>query len=378
LNYRLQQFRAPLSPQADAEVVGLLDELAARSRRHLHELERAEIGKEIADPWQHVQKNWPSDGSIPVPDSVQQALTQCRLHDPQGWMEDWAALQERLDVHQGQYYVHKALSALQSNPDAWEQTRDDLVQALRCDPDSWPALAPAFGLTGGDGGLRETDDANPPSALRPPPLTVDHAGWLLERAFQRIGADAGKCVRLWQAVERTLAPALAGGDVEALAQARILAERCRGYWPVGVPEAPGCADPRHPVNRFLEAWEKARGLVEAQRLLEAQPPQLDQAEKCLVDLLRSGLDTRGQLQRVVTELYLVRFHEKDAPPVQRSVLAGLEDWVRTVPQEQVPQMREQEIVEETERVRMMVAEQSELMPYRERPDEPATNKMKYL
>ncbi len=48
---------------------------------------------------------------------------------------------------------------------------------------------------------------------------------------------------------------------------------------MGVSEAPGRADPRHPVNRFLEVWQKARRLVEAQRLLEAQPPQWDQAEE---------------------------------------------------------------------------------------------------
>jgi hypothetical protein len=153
-------------------------------------------------------------------------------------------------------------------------------------------------------------------------------------------------------VEKTLAPALAGADVQVLAQVRALAEGCRDHWPVGMPGTPGRADPRHPINRFLEACQKACRLVEAQRLLEARPPQWEQAEKHFVDLLRAGLDTRAQLQRVATGLYLARFQGKDAPFVQRPVLAGLEDWARTVPPEEVPQMREREIVEKTEGIRI--------------------------
>ena len=68
LSDRLERFRTSLSSQRDAEVIGLLEELAARSRQHLHELER--------------------------------------------------------------YYLHQALSTLRSQPDAWEQVQGDLVQAL--------------------------------------------------------------------------------------------------------------------------------------------------------------------------------------------------------------------------------------------------------
>ena len=181
---------------------------------------------------------------------------------------------------------------------------------------------------------------------------MDHAGRLLERVLRQVGDQAGKCLRLWQSVETTLSPVLAGRDVEAMTKARNLAERYLDHWPTGLAETPGRADPRHPVNRFLEACEKARRLVEAERLLEARPPQLDQAKKHLIDIVRSGVDTRGQLQRAVTGLYLTQFQGQDPPSVQRQVLAGLEDWVRTVPQESVPHIREQEIIEETEKVRV--------------------------
>ena len=181
---------------------------------------------------------------------------------------------------------------------------------------------------------------------------MDHAGRLLERVLRQVGRPCR---------EMSAAVAVRGDDAVARAgregrrgdgRGGNLAERYLDHWPTGLAETPGRADPRHPVNRFLEACEKARRLVEAQRLLEARPPQLDQAKKHLIDIVRSGVDTRGQLQRAVTGLYLAQFQEKDPPSVQRQVLAGLEDWVRTVPQENVPQIREQEIVEETEKVRV--------------------------
>ena len=372
LTRRLQQCRARLSPQTSAEAIGLLDALAIRCRQHVHGLRRAQIEKTLAEPRRRLRdwvpnrdlsrlgsQNRPSDGAIPVPPSVYEALAQCRRHDPAGWIEDWPALQEQLDAHQGRYHTHRALDTLRSDAGSWKQVEDDLVQALSCDPDSWLAVAPLFGLTDSDfglrmadGGLKEAHGTNPPSAIRHPHFTMDHAGRLLERVLRQVGDNAGKCLRLWQCVETTLTPVLAGQDLEAMAGAGRLAEACLDHWPAGPVEAPGRADPRHPVNRFLEACEKARRLVEAQRLLEARPPQLDQARKHLIDIVRSGLDTRGQLQRAVTGLYLTQFHEKDPPSVQRQVLAGLEDWARTVPQESVPHIREQEIIEETEKVRV--------------------------
>ena len=360
LTRRLQQCKARLSPQTSAEAIGLLEALAARCRQHVHGLKRAQIAKTLAESLRHLRENRPSDWTIPVPPSVYEALAQCRHHDPAGWIEDWAALGEQLDAHQGRHYTHRALDTLRSDPGSWEQVQDDLVQALSCDPDSWLALAPLFGLKGDEagGGRLEVGEALglPPAASGLPPFAMEHAGRLLERVLRQVGHHAGKCLRLWQCVETTLAPLLAARDVEVMAGARSLAERYLDHWPMGLPEAPGRADPRHPVNRFLEACEKARRFVEAQRLLEARPPQLDQAKKHLIDILRSGLDTRGQLKSAVTGLYLAQFHEEDPPSVQRQVLTGLEDWVQTVPQESVPHIREREIIEETERIRESIGQ----------------------
>jgi hypothetical protein len=361
LTQRLQQCRARLSPQTSPEAIALLDALASRCRQHVHDLRRAQIARTLAEPLRRLRENRPSEGTIPVPPSVYEALAQCRRHDPAGWIEDWTALQEQLDAQQGRYYTHRALDTLRSDPGSWEQVQEDLVQALSCAPDSWLAVAPLFGLTDSDFGvpfgvppLGGKDPSDPRRRGTPnhPQFTLDHAGRLLERVLRQRGDQAGKCLRLWQCVETTLAPVLAGQDVEAMAEAGGLAKTCLDHWPAGLAQTPGRADPRHPVNRLLEACDKARRLVEVQRLLEARPPRLEQAKEHLIDILRSGLDTRGQLQRAVTGLYLAQFHEEDPPAVQRQVLAGLEEWVQAVPQESVPHMREQEIVKETEKVRV--------------------------
>jgi hypothetical protein len=360
LDRRLQACKAQLPPQTSGEVLRLLDELAARAQTHMRELKRAQIEQRIRGPLWHVRQNRPLDESVPVPASVYQALSQCRLHDPDSWIEDWAALERQLNAHQGRYYAQRALSALGSQRVSWKRVENDLVQALICRPDEWRTVAPLFGLPTGDFGLRRVNDgleeapvANPPSAIHQPQFPLDCVGQLLERVLQGLGAHPGKCLELWQCVEPTLRPALAGGDVEFLAEARALAERCLRRWPAGSAETPGRADPRHPVNRFLEACDKARDLAEAEQLLGARPSRPDEVKKHLTGVLRSGLDSREQLRRVVTGLYLAQFHEEDSPPVQRQVLAGLEAWVATVPQEGVPRIPVQEIVKETEKVRAL-------------------------
>jgi hypothetical protein len=387
LGGRLHQFRARLPAPTSTEVTGLLDELAARCRTHLQELQRRQIESKIGAARQHVRENWPADASIPIPDSVRQALAQCRRHDPEGRIEDWAALEKRLDVHQGRYHTHRALSALQGHPETWHQVQDELVEALGCDPDQWSTLAPLFGLASDRPGRKSqipstkfqtsSNDQNPKSQTGPATgvgvsvmgtldsgfvwdwgvgasdfrQALDRAGSIVAGVLPRLAPDAGKCVRLWECVAQTLAPALAGRDVEALARATALARTCRDHWPAGLAQVPGRRDPRHPVNRFLEACEKARRLVEAEGWLEAEPPQLGRAERQLVDLLQAGLETRDQLQRAVTGLYLARFREEDTPGRQRQVLAALEDWVTAMPPEEVTQIRGQEATEEMERIR---------------------------
>jgi hypothetical protein len=373
LQRRLEQFKTQSLSQAGAETVGLLDELETRLQRHMEGLKRFQIETLVAEPLQHVRQNRPSDGTVPVPESVYQALAQCRRHDPQSWIEDWATLEEQLNAHQGQYHAHRALSALQSSPGSWDPVQDDLAEALRYDPSSWLTVSSLFGWETDEGGGPGSHGANLPTAKDQPPFTADQAGLLLGRVLRELGADARRCQRLWRFVELTLAPALAGRDAVALAKARLLAEKCLDSWPVGSPQGPGRADPRHPVNRFLEAWEKARCLVEAEQLLDARPPRLEEAKKHLTGILQSGVDTRDQLRRIVTGFYLAQCREKDAPSVQRQVLADLEAWVKAVPQEAVLQMRGREIVEETEKVRVAVAERSASGLGQARPDEPAAN-----
>jgi hypothetical protein len=265
------------------------------------------------------------------------------------------ALEEQLEVHQGQHHAHRALSALQSGSGAWDQVRDDLAEALRHDPSSWLTVSWLFGWGTQESGGKDPCGVNLPAAPDRASFSTEQAGLLLGRVLGQWGADTSRCLRLWQCVEKTLSPALAGPNAQALAQARLLAEKCLESWPAGASEAPGRADPRHPVNRFLEACEKARCLAEAEQLLEARPPRLEEAKRHLAGILRSGVDTRDQLRRMVAGFYLAQCRENDAPSVQRQVLADLEAWVEALPQEAVRQMRGREIVEESEKVRVAVA-----------------------
>jgi hypothetical protein len=178
------------------------------------------------------------------------------------------------------------------------------------------------------------------------------AGRLLGRVFQQTSADTKRVVQLWECVEATLLSALATGRVDAIVEAEALAETCLDHWPTGQTQVPGRADPRNPINLFLESCAKARRLGEAERFLNARPPQLDEARRCYREVLRAGLDTGDQLGRVATGLYLAAFRQQDSPQVQRQVLPCLEEWVETMPGEAKQRIREQDVIGEIERIRV--------------------------
>jgi hypothetical protein len=372
LSGRLQRFKTELPPWMGHEARRLLDDLAARVQRHWHDLRRREIETRIADSLQHLRQNRPSDRATPVPKSVYGAVAQCRLHDPEGWVEDWAALEEQLDAHQAQHHIYRALTLLGAYPVPWERVQDDLIQALTYQPDQWLTVAPLFGLPVVNPPIvpednkvitREGSGDLPSTHFRTfSPSDLGGPGRLLERTLQQIGANANKCLRLWQCVEMTLSPVAAARNAEALAQARSLAESYLDHWPAGLPQGPGPADPRHPVSRFLETCEKAHCLIQAEQELSARPSRPKQAKRHLAAVCRLGLETRDQLRRVATGLYLAQFQEDDAPPTRRQMLAALDAWVDTVPLEAMPRMQEQEIVEEIRNVRTTVGRPAAVAP----------------
>jgi hypothetical protein len=310
---------------------------------------RLEIRKGIRGPMRTLRRNWPGDWAAPVPEAAQQALAQCHRSDPQCCVEDWAALREQLDGHQGHYHLHKAMAALQAGQVSWDSAHGDLVDALVLKPDLWPALAPFFGLfCPSDGGApmaAQAADGTNGSLCR--------AGELLERTFERMENRANRRLALWRCVAATLVPVLEREDLDAISQVRDLADRCLDHWPAGTPELPGRVDPRNPVALFLESCDKARRLVEAGQRLNARPPQWDQAASDYGALLDLGLDTRGQLMRAVTGYYLAASHNQDAPRVQREILARLENWVAGK-SEAVQQVRKQDVVQEITRLRAAV------------------------
>jgi hypothetical protein len=358
---RLRQVQSGLEPQAGKEVAVLLDELAARLDRHLRRLRRLEIRKSIRNPMRTLRQNWPQDWASPVPEAVRQALAQCQGSDPQGCVEDWVAMKDRLDGHQGQHHLHKAMTVLQAGSASWDSVEGELAHALVCKPDLWPEMASLFGLYSSPSwrDLPESAACAFDAASQPAGQNgfMPRVGGLLERVFPQMQGRANRCLELWQCVAATLSPMLEREDLDAIAQIRGLAERCLDHWPMGMIGLPGRVDPRNPVSLFLESCDKARSLVEAERQLNARPPLWDQAMNCYGDLLDLGLDTRDQLKRAATGYYLAACHEKDAPCVQRWILAGLETWVADKPQEVVLQVRRQDLMQEVARLRATAGEQ---------------------
>ena len=357
---KLRQVRSGLEPQTGHEVAALLDELTARLDRHIRRLKRLEIRTGIRGPMRTLRQNWPQDWAAPVSEEIEKALAQCHVSDPQCCVEDWIAMRDRLDEHQGQHHLHKAMAMLQASPVSWDAVEGELVPSLVCRPDLWGAISPLFGLLCPSNGesivgvqtamhaaaARLFDAASQPAGDDGP---MRRAGELLDRVFQQMEGRANRCLELWRCVAATLSPVLEREDLDAIAQIRGLAQRCLDNWPTGMAELPGRVDPRNPVSLFLESCDKARRLVEAGRLLNARPPQWDAAMNSYGDLLDLGLDTREQLRRAATGYYLAAGHQQDAPHVQRQILAGLEAWVAEKPQETVLQVRRQDLMQEVSR-----------------------------
>ncbi len=372
LGRRLQRLTIQPSAETGRAAGGLLEELDARVARHMGRLRRLEIRRRIRVPLRQMRRNWPTDWTTPVPESMYRILAQCHLNDPDGTIEDWSQLKDQLDAHQGRYHLRTALAALQANGVTWDRIQEDIARALGLKPDLWLMAAPLFGLSCSQQRTDTDEDAaNTQAALwaaagrlfsaMPQALDaskkdrasgpIQQAGHLLEHAFRQTATDSRRTLRLWQCVEATLSPVLARGGIEAIAEVRALAERCLDHWPVAQASIPGPADPRNPVNLFLESCEKARGLVEAEQLLNARPPRLEEARRRYAEVIGSGLDTRDQLRRVVTGLYLAEFRQQDAPQMQRQMLSRLEAWVEAVADEARQRLGARDVVCEIERSR---------------------------
>ncbi len=359
---RLRRVRSGLDPQTGNEVAALLDELSARLERHLVRIKRVEIRRSIRGPMRTLRRNWPADWALPVPEAAEKALAQCHVSDPQGCVEDWVAMKDRLDAHQGRHHLHKAMALLQAEPVCWDRVEGELAEALACQPNLWSAVAPLFGvLCPADGetsagvqaamrsaAARLFDAASEPAGDDGP---LGRAGGLLNRAFEQTKNRADRCLGLWRCVADTLSPLLEREDLDAIAQVERVVQRCLDGWPMEIAELPGRVDPRHPANLFLESCDKARRLTEAGRLLNARPARWDEATAAYGGLLELGLDTPGQLRRAATGYYLAACREQDAPHVQRQILAGLEAWLAEKPPEAVPHVRRQDLTHEIERLR---------------------------
>ncbi|HPC94028.1 MAG TPA: hypothetical protein PLU87_03735 [Sedimentisphaerales bacterium] len=364
LKRRLAEHKAVLGPQAGAAFVGLLDELSFRAERHLRRLRRLDTRQRIREPLRELRRAWPADWTTPVPESAYAALARCHLNDPGGHVEDWPRLREQLDAHQAQFRLRTALAQWAHEPVAPEKAEVLLADVLMLCPDSWHAIAPLFGLMSERPAAASDATADMRMALEAaarhmpgaPPSDAEERGQsrqrellnraasLLNRVFRELAGNPGRFVRLWECVRGTLASALAEASVEAIAGIAAVAQGCLDHWPARGPGLVGRSDPRNPVRLFLESCEKTRCLAMAERLLDADPPKAKEASEHVGWALKMGLDSRDQVRRAATCIYLARHGDQDAAPLQRQVLDGLDAWAEGLHEETVCRIGEQEII----------------------------------
>ncbi|MDI6449793.1 hypothetical protein [Anaerobaca lacustris] len=365
LRHRLDEHRARLAPQAAEEVGGLLNELSFRAERHVVRLRRLDVRKRIRESLRQLRTSWPADWTTPVPDAAYTALAECHFNDPNGQIEDWPRLRAQLDAHQARHRLQTALAMLPREGLSSEKMEAVLAEALSLRPDSWATIAPLFGLIGESS--RDTDsearadmraaleqaagrllyepasDALDDQRDRPHNL-LRRAGPLLDRAFRRLHADPGRFLHLWNRVCNTLEPALADATLEKIAEMEEIAGTCLAHWPTGKARTTTRSDPRNPVRLFLESCEKARCLATAEQLLDAEPAKVKEAREYITWAMDMGFDSRDQVRRVATCVYLTAPHAQDPPRIQRQVLDAIDAWANGLTDEAVQRIGEQDIV----------------------------------
>lgn len=380
LRGRIDEHKAGLAPGTEQELCGLLDELSFRADRHLERLRRLDVRKRIRESLRQLHTNWPADWTAPVPDAAYAALAQCHLNDPGCQVEDWPRLHEQLDAHQAHHRLRTALTALPGEGLSSAKMETVLAEALSLRPDLWGTIAPLFGLTdrascdtapktGSD--LQTALEAAAGRLLRSPSLDArDHdrsrrcellsrAGALLEQAFQRLRGHPKRFLRLWDCVQQTLEPVLAGATVELTAEVEQLAQKCLGQWPAGEIGTATRSDPRNPVRLFLESCEKMRCLATAEQLLDTEPAKTQEAREYITWAVGMGLDRPDQVRRAATGIYLTGLRAKDPPHLQRQLLDAIDAWVAELTSEAMPRIGEQEIVNQIARIKAHLANGSE-------------------
>lgn len=372
LRHRLNEQRVHLAPQATKELGDLLEELSFRAERHMARLRRLDVRKRIRASLRQLRASWPADWTTPVSDRAYKALAQCQLIDPDNRVQDWPRLREQLDAHQAQHRLRTAVAEVSSEILSSERMEAALAEALSLHPDAWRTIAPRFGLTGESScdsdattraDLRTALEVAAGRLLHEPPSDaagdepdhrrdlLRHAGSLLDQAFRRLHGDPIRFLRLWDCVRSTLEPALADATLEGIADVEEIAGKCLGHWPARKVKMLTQSDPRNPVRLFLEVCEKTRCLTTAERLLDTDPTKGGEARECVKRAVGIGLDSRDQVRRAATCIYLAGLCDDDSPRTQRHLLDSIDAWVVELTDEVVPQIDEEQIVGQIETAR---------------------------
>lgn len=372
LKGRIEEHKAGLIPGTGQELCGLLDELSFRAEHHLERLRRLDVRMRIRESLRQLHSNWPADWTTPVPDAAYAALTQCHLNDPGCQVEDWPRLQEQLDAHQAHHRLRTALTAIPGEDLSSAKMEAVLAEALSLRPDLWGTIAPLFGLTehassdaapktGSD--LRTALEAAAGRLLHSPSSDAQNhgrstrcellsrAGALLDQAFRRLHGQPERFLRLWDRVQKTLEPVLADATVELTGELEQIAQTCLGQWPAQGIGTATRSDPRNPVRLFLESCERIRCLVRAEQLLDAEPAKMQEAREYIIWAVGMGLDSRDQVRRAATGIYLTGLRAKDPPRLQRQILDSIDAWVAELTDESMHRIAEQEIVNRIEQIK---------------------------
>ena len=375
----LPEFRAfkPRLEQVIGEGMGnTLDALAESVTRHLRRLERQAVEAKVATARQTVHGLEPADAAKPVPEAAYRALDECRAMDPLGLVEDWDALEARLDNHQARHYLERAGRDASRDSEDLKQAERALGSALSLDPNLAAAAAPIFALrslpkeahTPGDLGrfrarLMETSR----QLLQNQPLTSDaawsadvraplvrRAGKLLGRLVRAFPGLGGELPKLWTDLTEAFKPAVERGRPQTVDEVDHMMLACLAACPMIDPGPVGSQDPRNPLNRLREECKRAKPIAQGERALHGAPPQREEAVSRFTEALDLGLEYPEHLRRAAVGLYLAKFGLGDPPRIQRDLL---QEWAtKEVPPEAIEQMRADDIQRRVHELREGVLE----------------------
>jgi len=344
---------------SESDVRPLLSDLPAEIQKHLAGLKRADIEQRVAEPRKRLHDTCPDNWQEPVRQETYEALRRCQVNDPTGLVEDWEAWRSRLERHQGQYHLRQVLKDVTEGRTNDDDVEEVLARAIGHDPSLSPTCAPLYCLLT----LRKMKNlpqeliqsrdelldvakkllqSEPlgPEALWSPAARaglVQEACVLLRRLVKSYSGVGAELDELWQALEKSFAPAFAEASPPILREIQAVISTCLDSCPVHNAGKRSSLDPRNRLHILLQICDRVAVVAEGEELLhggrvrEAQ----DSFEKTIEALACERLANDEDVQlfrRAVSGLYLTLFRKEDPVHLQRCILDQIDQWVNQIQQ----------------------------------------------